>query len=99
MVDADSATDVIHKLQAGPDLILVDTRMEGDFTRAVELMRRMPHLNHVGIVMLSGDQSAIKQGMTKGLTGIFRNHSHPRASFPGSGRFWIPPHPCLPMGD
>ncbi|MBT3603500.1 MAG: HDOD domain-containing protein [Candidatus Latescibacteria bacterium] len=66
---ARSADDVIHRLQLGPDLILIDPHIEGNFMRAMELLRRMPKLNHVGIAVLSGDQTGVKKCVGKGFNG------------------------------
>ena len=70
VVEAASAADAVHKLQSGPDLILVDPQIEGDFLRAVELMRRTPKLNHVGIAVLSADRRQIQRCKGKGFNGF-----------------------------
>lgn len=70
VIGAASAADVIHKLQHGPDLILVDTRLEGNLVRAVELMRRMPKLNHVGIAAVGADLGQIEVCKRKGFNGF-----------------------------
>lgn len=66
---ARTAQEIIMRLQHGPDLILVDPYVEGNFMRAMELLRRMPKLNHVGIAVLSGDQKGIKKCVGKGFNG------------------------------
>jgi len=70
VAEALSAADVIHRLQVGPDVILVDPQIEGNFIKAVEMMRRMPKLNHVGIAVLSGEQNAVKRCVGKGFNGF-----------------------------
>ena len=69
IAEAQTAADIIHRLAVNPDLILVDPRIEGNFIKAVELMRRMPKLNHVGIAVLSGDQNGVKRCVGKGFNG------------------------------
>lgn len=69
VVPARTADDVIRLLRLGPDLILFDPHIEGNFMRAMELMRRMPKLNHVGIAVLSGDRVGIKKCVGKGFNG------------------------------
>jgi len=66
---ARTADDVINRLQLSPDLILIDPHIEGDFMRAMELLRRMPKLNHVGIAVLSGDRTGVKKCVGKGFNG------------------------------
>lgn len=66
---AHNAEDVIRRLQYGPDLILIDPHIPGNFMRAMELLRRMPKLNHVGIAVLSGDQTGIRKCVGKGFNG------------------------------
>ena len=70
VVPARTAEEVIHRLQNNPDLILMDPKIEGNFIKAVEIMRRMPKLNHVGIAGLSGDEKSAKQCLGKGLNGF-----------------------------
>ena len=52
---------------AQPDLILVDPLISGDFLKVTELMRRMPKLNHVAIVALTGDLSQADRCSGKGF--------------------------------
>lgn len=66
---ARTAQDVIQRLQHSPNLILIDPHIEGNFMRAMELLRRMPKLNHVGIAVLSGDQKGVKKCVGKGFNG------------------------------
>ena len=65
-----STTEVILQLQSNPALILVDPHIEGDFIRTVELMRRMPKLNHVSIALLSAERVGISRYTGKGLNGF-----------------------------
>jgi putative nucleotidyltransferase with HDIG domain len=63
---AQSAAQVIQGLRRSPDLILADPGIPGNFTRAVELMRRMPKLNHVGIVAVTAERQALSGLKSKG---------------------------------
>ena len=69
-VEARSASEVIQGLGRGPDLILVDTHVPGNIMKAVELMRRMPKLNHVGIVATSAHRQFIRKCRGKGFNGM-----------------------------
>ena len=69
IVGARTAEDIIRRLQLSPDLILIDLYIEGNFMRAMELLRRMPKLNHVGIAVLSGDQKNVDRCVGKGFNG------------------------------
>ena len=74
-----SAAEVILQLQSGPSLILADPHIEGDLLRAVELMRRMPKLNHVSIALLSADQTGMSRYTGKGLNGYLAKPFTPEA--------------------
>ena len=67
---ASTAVEVIQSLAHGPDLILVDTQIPGNFQRTVELMRRMPKLNHVGITAVGADRESVRKCKSKGFNGF-----------------------------
>jgi putative nucleotidyltransferase with HDIG domain len=69
VAEAQSASGIVRALQVNPDIILVDPAIKGDFIKAVELMRRMPKLNHVGIAVLSGDCEGVERCVGKGFNG------------------------------
>ena len=77
MVGARSASDVIRGLLHNPVLILVDPHVKGDFIRAIELMRRMPKLNHVAIALLSGDIDQARRCAGKGFNGYISKPFRP----------------------
>ncbi len=77
IVEANSSTGVIRGLVEGPDLILADPLIPGDFLRIVELMRRMPKLNHVAIVALSGGLSQVARCSGKGFNGFIEKPFKP----------------------
>ena len=64
-----SASGVIRELLRNPDLILVDPHVRGNFLRSVELIRRMPKLNHVAIALLTGDLDQAERCAGKGFNG------------------------------
>lgn len=70
VVEAGSAAQIIRGLVHGPELILVDVQIPGNFLRAVELMRRIPKLNHVAIAVLSGDHAQAARCRGKGFNGF-----------------------------
>ena len=69
IVEAQTAPDIIRRLAINPNLILVDPHIEGNFIKAVELMRRMPKFNHMGIAVLSGDREGVSRCVGKGFNG------------------------------
>ena len=70
VLEAANGVDLIQKLKDRPDLILVDTQIRGDVIRALELMTRMPRLEHSAIAMLSYEQSKMRQCLEKGADGF-----------------------------
>jgi CheY-like chemotaxis protein len=69
VVGAMFASGVIRGLLRSPDLILVDPHVRGNFLRSVELIRRMPKLNHVAIALLTGDLDQAERCAGKGFNG------------------------------
>ena len=69
VIEARTAADVIHRQAQSPDLMLIDFHVEGNFIKAVELIRRMPQLNHVGIAIVTGDRRPMERCLNKGLNG------------------------------
>lgn len=97
VVEANSSAGVIRGLLAQPDLILVDPLIRGDFLRAVELMRRMPKLNHVAIVGLSGDLSQAARVSGKGFNAFIAKPFKPESLL---AQVWkILDSQPLPLGD
>ena len=79
VVGAMSASGVIRGLLHGPDLILVDPHVRGNFLRAVELMRRMPKLNHVAIAAVTGDHAQAQRCAGNGFNGFISKPFRPEA--------------------
>jgi CheY-like chemotaxis protein len=77
VVGAMSASGVVRGLIQNPSLILVDSHLHGNFVGAVELMRRMPKLNHVAIALLTGDISQADRCMGKGFNGFISKPFRP----------------------
>ena len=77
VVGAMSASGVIRGLLHSPDLILVDPHVRGNFMRSVELMRRMPKLNHVAIAALTGDYEQASRCVGKGFNGFISKPFRP----------------------
>ena len=96
VVGAMSASGVIQGLIHNPSLILVDPQVQGNFIRSVELMRRMPKLNHVAIVLLSGDHDQAQRCAGKGFNGFISKPFRPESIL---ARVWkimdsVPPLPA-----
>lgn len=79
VVGATSSAEVIRRLTSQPNLILADPLIPGDFLRAVELIRRMPKLNHVAIVALSGDLSQAARCSGKGFNAFIHKPFRPES--------------------
>jgi putative nucleotidyltransferase with HDIG domain len=79
VVGAMSASGVIRGLLQSPDLILVDPHVRGNFMRALELMRRMPKLNHVAIAALTGDYGQAERCAGKGFNGFISKPFRPES--------------------
>ena len=77
VVGAMSASGVIRGLLHAPDLILVDPHVRGNFLRAVELMWRMPKLNHVAIAAITGDHAQAQRCAGKGFNGFISKPFRP----------------------
>ncbi len=95
VVGAMSASGVIRGLLRGPDLILVDPHVRGNFLPAVELIRWMPKLNHVAIAALTGDLKKAERCTGKGFNGFIGKPFRPDSVL---ARIWkildfVPPLP------
>ncbi len=95
VVGAMSASGVIRGLLRGPDLILVDPHVRGNFLPAVELIRWMPKLNHVAIAALTGDLEQAERCTGKGFNGFIGKPFRPDSVL---ARIWkildfVPPLP------
>ena len=70
VTEARNGVDLIHKLKLQPDLLLLDTQLQGDVIRALELMVRAPALEHTAFVILSYEQTKIRVCLDKGADGF-----------------------------
>jgi putative nucleotidyltransferase with HDIG domain len=61
--------DLVRKAHPAPGLILIDTQMEGDFLRTVEVMRRHPALGKVPIAVVTADHRRLPDCHGKGVDG------------------------------
>lgn len=78
VASAQTSAEMIKQLASGPDFILLDLSLGPECFRAVELMRRMPKLNHVAIAGLGAEQSDIERCMSKGFNGFFQKPFTPQ---------------------
>ncbi len=70
VVEARNGIDLVHKLKLRPDLIILDTQLQGDVVRVLELMVRAPALEHTAIAVLSYEQTKIRTCLEKGADGF-----------------------------
>ena len=62
--------DFIRKLRISPSMILIDTQMNENFLRAIEIMRRIPKLKSIPIGVVTADPSRLARCDEKGINGI-----------------------------
>ncbi|OGG46366.1 MAG: hypothetical protein A3F84_03250 [Candidatus Handelsmanbacteria bacterium RIFCSPLOWO2_12_FULL_64_10] len=69
VTEALNGPDLVKKLRLGPNLILLDTEMKGDFLRTLEIIRRIPKLESTVIAVVTADQTQLPACQGKGING------------------------------
>ena len=76
-LETSNGMGLIKQLKKRPDLILMDTAAQGNFLRALEIIRRNTALRHIPIAIYSQDQSKLPESIRKGADGFIVKPSPP----------------------
>jgi putative nucleotidyltransferase with HDIG domain len=85
VVTSSDGVGLIKQLKSRPDLILMDTAPQGNFLKALEIMRRSKALQGIPIIVYSYEQSKIKECMRKGADGFIVRPCSPAVFL---GKIW-----------
>ena len=79
VIDAPNGIGVIKQLKQRPDIIILDTLAQGNFLRALEIIRRSQALKHIPIAIYSNEQHKLPECIKKGADGFIVKPSSPTA--------------------
>ncbi len=68
---------VIKNIKQSPDIIILDTIAQGDFLKALEIIRRSKALQSIPIVIYSNEQQKLPECIKKGADGFIVKPSSP----------------------
>ncbi|MCZ6635574.1 MAG: response regulator [bacterium] len=85
VLEAATGMDVIKLLKHKPDLIVLDTAAQGNFLRALEIIRRNKVLKNIPVAIYSNEQKRLPECIKRGADGFIVKPSPPAAFL---GKVW-----------
>lgn len=79
VIDAADGISVIKQIKNRPDIIILDTVAQGNFLRALEIIRRSKALQGIPIAIYSNEQQKLPECIKKGADGFIVKPSSPTA--------------------